>query len=141
MNRIGRRRTWWVLAGWAGVLAGLSGCATEPEREMLSVDAIANYQETAEEERYEAGGGARVGPAPTPAKCHVYLDRIEAMQTTRAVAATVSGISALVGLLSGSDDVAQVAGLVAAGGTLVQAGAATEAQRVANEAIERGCRF
>jgi hypothetical protein len=120
-------------------LAAPLGCASA-EREMLPVERVVTYSETANYEGKAAWyGQTQPDENPYAAKCRKYREDIEAYRGAYLASLGVGVVGVVVGLLSDDETVQEVAGAAAATSLVSQAGAATAINNTANEAREWGC--
>jgi hypothetical protein len=134
-------RTWRITLAIGVVIAtsvGPLGCATT-EPEMIPVERVVNYSETADYSPMATGVGYGPLLPATAAECREYRETLEKYEKVYLASVGVGVVSLVVGLLSDDDDVKDVAGVAAATSTLAQAGTSTAYQIVAQEARERGC--
>jgi hypothetical protein len=127
---------------WCGVLAAMSlTCCTgaDDKPEMLPVERVVDYSETARHEPVILATGAVYGHPSQAITCHRYRQQIQTYNTATAVAAGVSTVGLLVGLISDSETVKEAAGVAAVGGTIAQATSSSAAHNVAQRAREAGC--
>ncbi len=122
----------------AVIVLAQGGCATE-KPEMIPVERVVNYSEAADYSR--AATRSRYGPLaqPSAAMCREYRERLETYETIYLASLGLGAASVIVGLLTDSETVREIAGVAAATSTLAQAGSSTAHEVTAREAQERGC--
>jgi hypothetical protein len=139
IHKITLRSTLVVLALFVVALATTVGCATS-EREMIPVEQVVTYTESADYERPATWKGRMLGAkSPYAAKCRKYREDIESYRTAYLASLGVGAASVILGLLSDDDTVKDVAGAFAASSLVAQAGSASAIEMTADEAREWGC--
>ncbi len=119
----------------------LSGCATgEADREMIPVERVVSYKETADVGHGSVVLGSVAGAKnPFARKCRKYREHVQTERTVFGVAATVGLLGNILGLLSKDKTAQTIAGLAGVGASLTEAGAATAEEITTNNAEEKGC--
>lgn len=133
------RRNIFVIGAVAAVFASQAGCATVEEPEMIPVEQVVTYSEKADYRPVATGRGYGPLAQSSAATCRKYREKFETYETFYLASVGLGAVSAIVGLITDNDTVREVAGAAAVGSTIAQAGIATGAEALVNEARERGC--